>query len=109
MEYPRLIEPRVRGYLHDTLHKCHEYKSSVYSWIFNVSLFAIFILTISTVLYFCRKAKLTPQEKAEQMLSDQNYILSKIRQYQMDQKRQSTMITDLPFTYNPDAGLEFVR
>ena len=107
MEYPRLIEPRVRGYLYDTLHKCHEYKTTFYSWVFNITMFVIFILTISTVLYFCKKKQLTPQEKAEKMLSDQNYVLSKIRQYQMDQKRKSTMIIDLPFTYNPDAGLDF--
>jgi hypothetical protein len=107
MEYPRLIEPRVRGYLYDTLHRCHEYKSSFYSWVFNITLFVIFILTMATVLYFCKKRKLSPQEKADKMLSDQNYVLSKIRHYQMDQKRQSTMITDLPFTYHPDAGLDY--
>lgn len=109
MEYPRLIEPRIRGYLYETLHKCHEYKDSFYSWTFNITIFTIFALTIGIVLYLSRKKKLTPYEKEIKMLNDQNYVLSKIRQYQMDQKRKSTMITDLPFTYNPDAGLEYYK
>lgn len=107
MEYPRLIEPRIRGYLYENLQKCHEYKTDFYSWIFNITIFVLFVTTIGIVLYFCRKKQLTPEEKAQKMLMDQNYVLSKIRQYQMDQKRQSTMITDLPFTYHPDAGLDF--
>jgi len=44
------------------------------------------------------------------MLRDQNYVLYKIRDYQNFEKRkrqENTMITDLPFTYDPNAGLDF--
>ena len=106
MEYPRLIESNVRHYLHDTLHRCHEYKSNIYSWAFNFGLFFFFCLIFGTILYLRWKQRnISPWERDEKMLREQNYVLSKIRQYQMDQKRQSTMITDLPFTYNPDIGL----
>jgi hypothetical protein len=107
MEYPRLVESSVRNYLYDTLHRCHQYKSNIYSWVFNIALFLMFCLIIGTILYLRRKQRnISPQEREEKMLREQNYVLSKIRQYQMDQKRQSTMITDLPFTYNPDVGLD---
>lgn len=108
MEYPKLIESSVRNYLYDNLHRCHEYKSNIYSWVFNIGLFSIFCFIFGIILYFRWKRRNVPEwEREEKMLREQNYILSKIRNYQMDQKRQSTMITDLPFTYNPDVGLDF--
>jgi hypothetical protein len=120
MEYPRLIESGVRNYFHNALNKCHEYKSNIYSLTFNIGVFLVLVLTISIVLYFRKKGEMKPWEKEAKMLREQNYILSKIRQFQQDQKRQSTLITDLPtnvsgiapreadfptFVYNPDAGL----
>lgn len=107
MEYPRLIESNVRNYLHDTLHRCHQHKSDIYSWVFNIGLFLMFCLFFGTILYLRRRQRDVPEwEREAKMLREQNYILSKIRNYQMDQKRQTTMITDLPFTYNPDSGLD---
>lgn len=102
MEYPRLVESNVRAYLYGALHKSHEYKSAIYSWTFNISIFLALVIIIGIVLYFCRKRELPPWEKEAKMLREQNYVLSKIREYQMDQKRQSSLITDLPFTYSPD-------
>jgi hypothetical protein len=105
MEYPRLVESNVRAYLYNTLNKCHEYKASIYSWTFNISIFLGLVLIIGIILYLRRKRELPVWEKEARMLQEQNYVLSKIREYQMDQKRQSSMITDLPFTYNPDVNL----
>lgn len=107
MEYPRLIESNVRGYMSYTLSKCHEYKSRLYSWSFNIGVFLVLVITIGMVLYLRKKRQIPESEKQAKMLQEQNYILSKIREYQMDQQRQSTLITDLPFTYNPNAGLDF--
>jgi hypothetical protein len=105
MEYPRLIESNVRNYLSSSLGKCHEYKSKIYSWTFNIAVFLGLVIIIGSILYFRKKRDIPEYEKQEKMLREQNYILSKIREFQMDQKRQTSMITDLPFTYNPDAGL----
>lgn len=102
MEYPRLVESNVRAYLYGTLHKAHEYKSTIYSWTFNIGVFLALVVVIGMVLYICRKRELPPWEKEAKILQEQNYILSKIKEYQMDQKRQSSLITDLPFTYTPD-------
>jgi hypothetical protein len=104
MEFPRLIEPNVKNYLYDTLQKCHQKKDMWYGWIFNISLFIIIVIVIGTVLYFCRKRKLTPYEQHLKMEKEQNYILSKIRQYQTDIRNQPTQpqynstssITNLP-------------
>lgn len=111
MEYPRLVESNIRGYLYNTLHKCHEYKTSLYVWTFNVGIFLGFCTVLGLILYFRRRSKFVPDyEKEAQMLRDQNYVLSKIRDYQNFEKRkrqENTMITDLPFTYDPNAGLDF--
>lgn len=114
MEYPRLIESNVRYYLGRSLGKCHEYKSQIYSWVFNIGVFLVFVITLGVVLYLRKRRELPPWEREEKMLREQNYILSKIREYQIDQKRQSSMITDLPVVggglkYDPDAGLEYAR
>jgi hypothetical protein len=105
MEFPRLIETNVKNYLFDNLQKCHEQKTILYSWILNISIFTIFCIILFTVLYFCRKRKLLPYELEEKQLKEQQYVLSKIREYQMEKtKKPQTMsaITNLPFTYNPD-------
>ena len=108
MEFPRLIETNVKNYLFDNLQKCHEQKTTLYSWILNTSLFALFFIILFTVLYFCRKRKLLPYEIEEKQIKEQQYVLSKIREYQMEKtKKPQTMsaITNLPFTYNPDLKL----
>ena len=108
MEFPRLIETNVQNYLFDNLQKCHQQKTTLYSWILNISVFTIFFIVLFTVLYFCRKRKLLPYEIEEKQIKEQQYVLSKIREYQMEKtKKPQTMsaITNLPFTYNPDLKL----
>jgi hypothetical protein len=111
MEYPRLVESNLRGYLQDTLYRCHQNKTTLYVWVFNIGIFLAFILVLGCVLYFRRRTKDVPKhEKDAQMLKEQNYVLSKIRDYQNYEKKkrqEATMITDLPFTYNPNEGLDF--
>lgn len=102
MDYPRLVETNVKAYLYNTLNRCHQYKTTIYSWTFNICVFLGLVFIIGLILYLKRKRELPPWEKEAKMLEEQNYVLSKIREYQMDQKRQSSMITDLPFTYSPD-------
>lgn len=96
MEYPNLIEPNVRNYIFETLQKCKDKKDLMYSWMFNAVVCIVFFLTVSIVLYYCRKRKLTPYEQSVKMRKEQEYIVSKIRQYQSVQKQPP--ITGLPFT-----------
>jgi hypothetical protein len=94
MEYPRLIEPGVKNYLYSTLQQCHDRKELLYTWIFNATVFVIIVLVVGCILYYCRKRKLTPYEQSERERKDQEYVLSKIRQYQTVKKQSP--ITNLP-------------
>ena len=94
MEYPRLIEPNVKNYLYTTLQQCHDKKEMIYGWLFNTSIFIVVVVVVGSVLYFCRKSKLTPYELSEKQRKEQEYIVSKIRQYQTVKK--DGFITNLP-------------
>lgn len=94
---PRLVEPYAQFYLMNTLQKCHDYRTKIYSIILNVSVFILFIGSVSLVLYVCYKRQITPDEKHKRMIKDQEYILSKIRFYQNErEKKMSSRITELP-------------
>lgn len=56
------------------------------------------VIVVGSILYFCRKRKLTPYELSEKQRKEQEYIVSKIRQYQTVKKDGG--ITNLPFTQN---------
>jgi len=98
METPRLIEPNVKNYLFDTLYNCHKRKYDIQSWIYNMSIFIIFVVVVGGVLYFCRKRKMTPYEKSEKVRNEQEYIVSKIAEYKMmgEQTKTYSNITGLP-------------
>ena len=97
MDIPSLIEPNVKYYLHDRLKICHENKMNAFSWVFNIGVFVIFFSLLFVVLYLSRKEKLSPYEKHEQLLKDQQYVMLKIRDYkEMHKNNNSSLITELP-------------
>jgi len=99
MDKPRLIETGTHMYLKDTLKSCHDYRSTIYYYSFNTIVFLLFVGITGLVLYYCNKQKLSDYEKNQKLISDQRYILSKIRYYQEDnkkQKEQLSSITNLP-------------
>lgn len=97
MEYPRLIESNVKNYLQYSLHQCHANRVSIYMTALNIGIFVGFILFVGAILYFCYKTKRTPEEEYQRLMTDQEYILSKIRFYQEQQSRiQASGITNLP-------------
>jgi hypothetical protein len=90
MDGPRLIEGSVNHYLQNTLRTCHEHRVKIYSFALNAGVLTLFILIVSFTLYYCYKQKPTPYEQQQKMLKDQQYILSKIRFYQAEQKNLMT-------------------
>ena len=94
---PRLIEPGVRYFLNETLKQCKEFKNQYHNLLFNIGLFCVFLTILSTILLTKYKGKLTPSEKEMKNREKQQYILSKIKNYQ-DAKRisQQELITGLP-------------
>lgn len=95
MDNPKLIEPNVRSHLLTALRKCRIEKETFDVMVFNIFVFVSITLIIGTTLYYCRKRKLTPFEQSEKQRKEQDYILSKIRQYQTAKIQKP--ITNLPF------------
>jgi len=94
---PLLIEPGVKYFLKETLKHCHEYKEKYYNTLFNISLFVLFLIILGGTLVYKYKGKLTPMEKAQNEKTKQQYILTKIKNYQSDKKRMNMeLITGLP-------------
>ena len=94
---PRLIEPGVRYFLNETLKQCKEFKNQYNNLLFNIALFFGFCTILFTILLIKYKGKLTPSEKEIKNREKQQYVLSKIKNYQ-DAKRmsQQELITGLP-------------
>ena len=86
-------------YLKDILKTCHNYRTNIYYYAFNAFMLFLIIGITWLVLYYCNKQKLSDYEKKQRLIRDQQYILSKIRYYQEDnkkQKEQLSNITNLP-------------
>ena len=97
MNVGHLIEPTVKYYLFNTLQSCHANRINIYYYVLNIGVFALFVMIVGYILYYCYTNKLSPYEKQQRMLRDQNIILSKIRMYQEDmQDRRMSDITNLP-------------
>ena len=101
-ETPNLIESSAKNYLFYNLQQCHKNRVSVYYYALNIGVFVIFVGAAAFILYSCSQRKVSEYDQRQNMLRDQEYVLSKIRFYQDLQKKRSqsegTGITDLPFT-----------
>uniref|UniRef100_A0A6C0LC40 Uncharacterized protein n=1 Tax=viral metagenome TaxID=1070528 RepID=A0A6C0LC40_9ZZZZ len=97
MEKPTLVEPGVKYFLKETLKQCKEFKNKYNNLLFNIGLCLGFFLILGLVLLYKYKGKLTPVEKEEKNKEKQQYILTKIKNFQ-DAKRiaQQELITGLP-------------
>jgi hypothetical protein len=97
MDAPKLIEPGVKYHLYNTLSKCHDTRVGIYTWVFNIVVFASFALVTGATLYYCYKNRLSPEERYNKMMKDQAYILSKIRFYQNERMNMPlSSLTSLP-------------
>ena len=97
MNPPRLTEYSAKDFLFQSLQHCHANRINIYYYILNFGVLFLFVLVVGGVLYSCYKNKLSPYEKNQRMLQEQEYILSKIRFHQEDRKQtHSTGITNLP-------------
>ena len=97
---PQLIEPMVKYYLFDVLKTCHVTRTTVYYYTLNISVFVIFVGITGYLLYYNYTHKLSDYEKERKIIRDQQYVLSKIRFYQEENKQNQSRIsnlTNLPF------------
>jgi len=100
MEYdikPELTEPGVKYFLHQTLKQCHINRNKFHNTIFNIGLFIAFIIVLAVILFYKYKGKLTPVELAKKNKIKQQYILSKIKNFQQAKRiAHQELITGLP-------------
>ena len=94
---PHLTEPGVTYFLHQTLKQCHIVREKFHNLIFNVGMFIAFLLVLGLILLYKYKGKLSPVELDKKNREKQQYILSKIKNYQDAKLRsQQSLITGLP-------------
>lgn len=96
-EMPVLVEPGVKFFIRETLKQCREFKNKLNNHIFNFVLILSFAVFLGGILVYKYKGKLTPVEKQKKDVENQQYILTKIKNYQ-DAKRTEghELITGLP-------------
>lgn len=104
-EIPVLIEPGVKSFFNGILKGCNQIRSNHYNTIFNISMFALFVFLLFSILYFKYKGKLTPQEKEDKIQQEKQYILTRLNNISavmnMDKQKignitNANLITDLP-------------
>ena len=100
LQPPILVEPGVKYFLNTTLKQCKDFKEKYHNVVFNIGGFLLFIVVLAGILIYKYKGKLNNSEKRQLELQKQEYILSKIKNYQDAKRKESQdLITGLP-TWN---------
>jgi hypothetical protein len=100
---PSLIEPGVRYFIGGTLKECGKFKDKHISFFYNIGITILFIVVVSTFLFYKYKGRLTPGEIEIKNREKQEYIASKLQQLAFHKKQQTyneNMITQLPVWEN---------
>ena len=90
-----LVEPGVKYFISCSLKQCMDFKNRYTNIIFNIVMFVLFVLTISGLLIYKYKGKMTPIENEIKNRKKQEYIVSKLQQMAHLRKNQG-LITLLP-------------
>jgi len=94
---PKLTEPGVKYFLHQTLKQCHIARDNFHNMVYNVGLLIAFLIILGIILLYKYKGKLSPVEVAQKNKEKQQYILSKIKNFQQSKRiAQQELITGLP-------------
>jgi len=94
---PSLVEPGVKFFLYQTLKQCHVIRNNFHNTVFNIGLFLFFLIILAIILICKYKGKLTPVELAKKNKEKEQYILSKIKNFQESKKlAHQELISGLP-------------
>jgi len=94
---PTLIEPGMKYFLNQSLKQCHIIRDNFHNMIFNIGLFIGFLIILGLILLYKYKGRLTSVEIEKKNKEKQQYILSKIKNFQEAKKRaHQELITGLP-------------
>jgi hypothetical protein len=79
MKKPDLIEPGMKYYMDYALENSHKYKKQITNYIFNGTLFLLFISVFSLFLYYGYKNKPSPEEREKDKRIKTQQIIEKVR------------------------------
>lgn len=98
MDHPsHLTEPGVRSFLCGILRTCRDKKNAMYSKLFNLGVFLLFIIILGGILYYRRGSKIPEEEKKDRKKKEEMYIMEKIKSMKNKKKKdQNLIITELP-------------
>jgi hypothetical protein len=98
---PSLTEPGVKYFLNQALKQSHIIREKFHNTIFNIGMFLLFLIILGGILVYKYKGKLTPVEIAQKNKEKQQYILEKIKTFQIAKQRaHQELITGLPHWEN---------
>jgi hypothetical protein len=98
---PTLTEPGVKYFLNQALKQSHIIREKFHNTIFNIGMFLLFLIILGGILVYKYKGKLTPVEIAQKNKEKQQYILEKIKTFQIAKQRaHQELITGLPHWEN---------
>ena len=98
---PNLVENGFKYFLNTTLKKCKIVKFEYVSTLYNWGLLIFLVLALFIFLFFRYKGKINEEELKERERKREQYILSRIRNYQDEKRRNSQrLITGLPHWSN---------
>jgi len=95
MNAPKLIETNVKEYVQIVLNKCNQNRIHFYSTALNVLVLILFIGTVVSILWYCHSHKMTPKERLQKFRRDQEYVLTKIREFQVEKNHQKEQFSRL--------------
>ena len=98
---PSLTEPGVKYFLNQALKQSHIIREQFHNTVFNIGMFIFFLIILGGILVYKYKGKLTPVEVAKKNKEKQQYVLEKIKKFQVaKQIAQQELITGLPHWEN---------
>jgi hypothetical protein len=98
---PTLTEPGVKYFLNQALKQSHIIREKFNNTIFNVGMLILFLLVLGFILVYKYKGKMTPVEIAQKNKEKQQYILERIKTFQIAKQRaHQELITGLPHWEN---------
>jgi hypothetical protein len=93
MNTPILVESTIKSIMNSQLNDCKKDKFSKNSMILNISLFFMFCIVVSFILFIQYKGKQNIEERINKDNKKRNFILSKL---QVLQKMKESQFTNIP-------------
>jgi len=92
---PNLVDASAKIYLANALHKSHNIRVKYHSIIWNGGILFICLFFLGAFLYYRYTHKQSSIDRQYKLISDQEYVLSKIRYFQEQNRRiqESAKIT----------------